>query len=753
MAALIAAYFTAAKLGLLLAFVHPSATAVWPPTGITLAAFLVLGYRVWPGIFIGAFLANITTAGSVFTSLGIAAGNTLEGLLGAYLINKFANGRNCFDRPVDVFKFALLAGLVSTTISATIGVTSLSLGGYADWIDYSFIWLTWWLGDMGGDLIVAPVLILWAKRPHVQWNQEMFREALFLVLSIFVIGYAVFEGPIPVTVETYPLAFLYVPILVWAGFRFGQRETVSAHFIISLLAIQGTLRGFGPFAGQSPNESLLLLQAFMGVMAVMGMALAAGVSERRRAEEEIRRLNEELEERVVGRTAALQELAADLQTVNVDLQKQIAERREIEKKREKDLEQVQTLHEIGLAISSTLDLRSILDFLFSKIDLVLSYAVVTVRLVDPKTGRLEPTACWNLSEARWKKDKLQGGIGLTRVVFETRSPLVIRNVRTDNRTRDPEFLRREGLVSYLGLPLIAKGQAIGVIAFLTKQDHEFDREEIKYLGTLANHVAMVVNNARLFERTRLLAADLEKANRAKDEFLKLMSHELRTPLHVIFGYMELIQDQFFGSTPPEQGKALSSIAASAYELLSSINKILEVVRIEAGEVDVGISELDLVDFLDRLRLSYTPPVEKKVTLGWDYISNLPAVHTDTEKLRLILNQLIENAIKFTDKGSVTVAARYFPSARTVEFGVRDTGIGIPKDSLQSIFERFRQIENFDTRSHYGLGLGLYVVKTFTEMLGGKVEVESEPGKGSTFTVTLPVEKRLVKLAPALKRAS
>src|SRR5713101_7474264 len=153
-------YFLAGKLGLRLAFANPSATAVWPPTGIAFAAFLIIGYWVWPGILLAAFLTNLATAGSVATSISIAVGNTLEGMLGAYLVSRFAGGRHVFDRTQNIFKFAFLAAMISTMVSATCGVTSLILGGFASWADYGAVWLTWWLGDAAGDLVVAPLLFL-----------------------------------------------------------------------------------------------------------------------------------------------------------------------------------------------------------------------------------------------------------------------------------------------------------------------------------------------------------------------------------------------------------------------------------------------------------------------------------------------------------------------------------------------------------------------------------------------------------------
>jgi len=180
-------YFIAGKLGLRLASVHPSATAVWPPTGIALVAFLMMGYRVWPGIFLGALVVNLTTNGSLPVCLGIAIGNTLEGLVGAYLLNRFSEGEAAFESPKGALAFVVFAAMLSTTVSATFGVTSLALGGFAPWANYGPIWLTWWLGDAVGDLVVAPLLVLWSAKPQLKWNRVRLLEVVlcsFICLSL-----------------------------------------------------------------------------------------------------------------------------------------------------------------------------------------------------------------------------------------------------------------------------------------------------------------------------------------------------------------------------------------------------------------------------------------------------------------------------------------------------------------------------------------------------------------------------------------
>jgi diguanylate cyclase (GGDEF)-like protein/PAS domain S-box-containing protein len=283
--ALTVVYFVAGKLGLRLAFVNMSATAVWPCTGIALAAFLLFGSRVWPGIWLGAFALNLTTAGSVVTSIAIATGNTLEGVLGSYLVNRYARGRNSFHRAQDAFKFAFLAGMLSTAVSATFGVTALWLGGFATLANYGPIWSTWWLGDAASAVVVAPLLILWISDHHVRWNWIRFSEFAALLLGMFLVGQIVFGRLLLPPVTHYPLEYLGLPFLIWAAFRYGVRGTTSAIFILSGIAIWGTAHSFGPFVTRSPNNSLLMLQLFMAIFAVMGLVLAAAVAERRRVAE------------------------------------------------------------------------------------------------------------------------------------------------------------------------------------------------------------------------------------------------------------------------------------------------------------------------------------------------------------------------------------------------------------------------------------------------------------------------------------
>ncbi len=583
---------------------------------------------------------------------------------------------------------------------------------------------------------------------------------------------------------------------------------------------------------------------------------------------------------------------------------------------QRNLERIRALHEIGKAIISTLDLRQTLNILLEQIDLFLPYAVTTIRLVNKDTGLLEPVACHNLDEAEWKKIIGQYPGTIDSLVGQYNSPIFNPNVQNDPRPPVADFIKKHGLVSSLRVPLLVKGEIIGVITFFTKEEHEFSDEEIELLTTLAGQAAIAIHNSRLYDEARargtqlqeanlmlsalhavaaavsqsleldrvlqaaiekiteifgldatrfhiynqqtdelvlqasferdsdkftrarsfkkgqgivgkalgsaeplifedvdtdplyrrlsqtklstqsgyhFLAvfpikgkqmnlgtlscvgtaprklgpsevrlleaitdqiavaienselyeevkqkvAELELANKVKDEFLGVMSHELRTPLNVIMGFSSLIRDGMLGEINPEQEEALKKVMSHSTDLLSMLNSILQVTQIGGGNVVAERADVCLSQLLADLESIYELPAAKDITINWDY-PPLPVVKTDADKLKQILRNLIDNAIKFTKKGQVTVAARFQESQGQVVFKVSDTGEGIPEEFLPIIFDKFRQLDNSETRMHGGVGLGLYIVKKFTELLGGEISVESEPGKGSVFTVALPV---------------
>ncbi|MEX5217462.1 MAG: MASE1 domain-containing protein [Nitrospira sp.] len=309
-------YVLAGKFGLTMAAFHPSATPVWPPTGISLAAVLLLGYWVWPAVFVGALAVNLTTAGSLVSSIGIATGNTLESLLAGFLVNRFAGGREVFTRQRDTLKFVVLAGVLSTAVSATLGVTTLAFTEYLDWKAYGVTWMTWWLGDAVGALIITPVIVLWVSHPTVAWTRERLVEVGALLTLLCLVALVVFQSGQAMTAPNYPLAFLTFSILIWVAVRLGPRETATAILLCVAIAIWSTLQGTGPFVRGSLNETLLLLQAFTAVVAVTALALSVGVAERRRAEEELDQLNHTLERRILERTSALQGAVEQLQELD-----------------------------------------------------------------------------------------------------------------------------------------------------------------------------------------------------------------------------------------------------------------------------------------------------------------------------------------------------------------------------------------------------------------------------------------------------
>lgn len=414
------------------------------------------------------------------------------------------------------------------------------------------------------------------------------------------------------------------------------------------------------------------------------------------------------------------------------------ERREAEgvasaKQIQQQRQQQETLYELNRSITSTLDVAGVLQSLLQHISALFPGHAFAISWFHTDTRRLEPIAHRGFDDGDGPNAGIPSTQSLPLLVFQKRSPVAI----SDARAAELECLGDPRWTSYLGLPLVAKGEALGVLSFYGREKREFGAEEIDFLNALLNEAAIAIYNSRLFEQTRKQAVELEKSNKIKDEFLGVMSHELRTPLNIIMNYSEALRMGTFGEMGPDQARGTEKICSQAGHLLSLINGILEITKIESGTVSVENKPVDLKEFMAEIKSDYMLPIEKDIALVWNDAADLPVITSDRIKLKQILTNLINNAIKFTDHGSVTVTAEVSPGSKTVDIHVADTGAGIPTEHQSSVFDKFRQIDSATTRNYSGAGLGLYIVKNFVDLLGGTIDVRSSLGTGSVFTVRLP----------------
>jgi len=289
LAVIAGSYYVSARIGLDLAFATGSVTAIWPPTGIALAALVLWGSSMWPGVALGAFLANAWTGVPLVTVLGITCGNTLEAVVGAHLLRRVAGFRPSLERVRDVLALVVLAAVASTVIAATIGVASLVVGDEVAVEDFASVWRVWWLGDMGGALLVAPLLM--AVAAYWPFRRPPGRASEAVVLTAAVVGLSVF-----VFRQDTNLAYLVFPLLVWATLRFWQPGAAAASLAVATIAVYYTANEDGPFVRSDPDESLLLAQTYFGVTGFTVLLLAAVITERRRAEETVEQIAGALQE-------------------------------------------------------------------------------------------------------------------------------------------------------------------------------------------------------------------------------------------------------------------------------------------------------------------------------------------------------------------------------------------------------------------------------------------------------------------------
>jgi GAF domain-containing protein len=404
--------------------------------------------------------------------------------------------------------------------------------------------------------------------------------------------------------------------------------------------------------------------------------------------------------------------------------------------------QLTALGEVGRAVSSTLDLETVLNTIVSRAIQLSGTDGGSVYEYDEATEEFSLRASRDLPEAyveRVRDTRPRKGEGAVGRVAQTREPVQIADISDpaayESRVRNT--LLQIGLRALLAVPLIAEDQLVGALIVMRKRMGTFAAEEVALLQTFATQSALAIQNARLFREIEDKSRQLEVASQHKSEFLANMSHELRTPLNAIIGFSEVLSERMFGDLNEKQEEYSKDIHASGQHLLSLINDILDLSKIEAGRMELELSDFHLPTALDSaLTLVRERAGRRGIVLHMNVDSRLGQIQADERKVRQVVLNLLSNAIKFTPEGGrIEVGA--VSKDGLVEVSVSDTGVGIAPEDQEAVFEEFRQVGTADKKVE-GTGLGLTLCRKFVELHGGKIWVKSELGVGSTFTFSLPL---------------
>jgi len=764
---LTAVYYLAAKFGLMLAFVHASATAIWPCTGLALTAVLILGSWVWPAIFLGAFLANVTTAGTIMTSLGIATGNTLEAVVGGWLVARFAGGVRAFESPGQIVAYTGITSLFSTPISATIGLVSLCLGGAAAWPQFPTIWMTWWIGDMISDLVVAPFLILWITNPRIRWVPMQVYEATLLMALLVYVGQCVFAGWMPTAYKHYPLEFACLPLLVWTAFRFGQRETATTTLVLAAIALSGTLQGSGPFALTKANESLLLLQAYLGVASVMALTVAATVAERTRVAAALR--DSEAQSRAILDTTVDAVITIDergtVLSFNPAAERMFGyARTEVlgrnvnmlmasphQERHDTYLRNYLHTGDAKIIGTSREEMGQRKDGSVFDVDLTISEVwfgprriftgiirdITERRHAEQERGRLAAIV-QSSSDAIVGAD-LDGTIrtwneGAERV-FGYRADEVIG--RTSDFLTPPEQLHEIAEV----LAKIQAGERVDNLETVrtTKDGRAINlsimispvRDKSGVVVGVSAIARDVTAQKRTEQRLMKLTENLERSNKDLEHFAYIASHDLHEPLRKIRSFTELLARRYKGQLDADADTFIGYIVDGATRLQQLIDDLLAYSRVGRGEIPMtAVPVGKVIQGVLGVLESQVQESGARVTVG-----ELPIVHANETLLAQIFQNLISNATKFRSKDPLHITIAAERGEGLWRFSVADNGIGIDPGAHDRVFQIFQRLHT--RREYSGTGIGLAVCKRIAERHRGTIWIDSEPGRGSTFFFTIP----------------
>lgn len=420
----------------------------------------------------------------------------------------------------------------------------------------------------------------------------------------------------------------------------------------------------------------------------------------------------------------------------------ITERKAIEEALRQRTQLLEAVNQLGRDITATLNLEPVLETAVASVTHILDVTSAYISLWDKSWQTLTVVAEYYGTAASpgervsdlGKTYDVEADLGVSPEKLREKPEVII------TQLDDPTIaeLERQHLESFEGktvleVPLQAKGKAIGYLdLWESRHKRDYSQDEINLVLAIAQQVALAIDNARLYEQAM-------EANRLKTEFLAKVSHELRTPLSIILGYLEMLQEGVYGQMAPDQQDVTSRIVANTGLLTRLVNDLLDAARLEAGKLTLKAEPFLLRDVIGRIHTQMSLLAQsKQLTFTINIADELPAIIIgDSDRIEQIVMNLVDNAIKYTEQGSVSLRI-YRPEADYWALTVTDTGAGITAEARSHIFEAFRQVDDSLTRRHSGAGLGLAIVRQLARLMGGDIYLESEVGKGSVFTVLLPL---------------
>jgi len=406
------------------------------------------------------------------------------------------------------------------------------------------------------------------------------------------------------------------------------------------------------------------------------------------------------------------------------------------------------LNSVSESMTRTLDVNAVTHNLGNKIHEIFNAEIVDILLYDTATNIVQLAYSYSNNIYFENEPPWELGEGLTSKIIITKQPLLLNTAEEINRHGAAAYLTapedEEDIQSYMGVPIMVGDQVLGVVDVQSYKPAAFNESNLRLLQTLSANMGVAIQNARLFNETQRLFREAEEAreasehaNQAKSAFLANMSHELRTPLNAIIGFTRIVRRKGEDALPEKQLENLDKVLSSSEHLLSLINTVLDIAKIEAGRMDVQISTFNAAALIDLCANTATPLVKPTVRLVRQVEEDLGVMYSDQDKIKQIILNLLSNAAKFTAAGKVTLHARI--ENENLVVSVSDTGIGITEEALSRIFEEFQQADTSTTRQYGGTGLGLTISRNLARLLGGDLTAASEYGKGSTFTLTIPVQ--------------